>query len=163
MNSVQLVEQLDVAPTDKLISRDIVALFTRMPISVALDLLSPLFPESTVKMFEFVLRSTYFSYKGLFFEGIAMGSLLSPVIANFFMEFFEQSAMEQASLKPLFYCRYVDETLLVWQHGQVALEEFVGTLYSTYDSIKFTVGQEQYGKVAFLLIRSLDGKLGRNV
>lgn len=163
-NSAQLVKQLEavtLALTDGLISLDVVSLFTRVPISVTLEL----FPEATVKLFEFVLTSTYFSYKGFFFEqveGVAMGFPLSPVIANFFMEFFEQRALEQSPLKPLLYHRYVDDTLLIWNYGQAALEDFIDILNNNYESIKFTVEQEQDGKLPFLdilLMRRSGGKL----
>lgn len=47
-----------------------------------------------------------------------MGAPLSPVVANFYMETLKKRAIEQAPpLKPSLYRRYVDDTLLVWQHG----------------------------------------------
>lgn len=103
----QLVEQLDelaLAPMDKLICFDIVFLFTRVPIGAMLELLNPLFPAATIKMLEFVLRSTYFSYKQIFFEQVewvAMVSPFLPVIADLFVQFLVWKALEQAPLKPL--------------------------------------------------------------
>jgi hypothetical protein len=41
--------------------------------------------------------------------GAAMGSSLSPVIANYFMEYFEEMALETAIHKPLCWFRYVDK------------------------------------------------------
>lgn len=50
---------------------------------------------------------------------------MSSIIADVYMEVFEKRARERAPLKPALYKRYVDETLLVWPHGQEALREFV--------------------------------------
>ena len=43
------------------------------------------------------LRSTYLSYNGEFYEqseGAAMGSPVSAVVANFYMELFEEVALQ---------------------------------------------------------------------
>ena len=48
--------------------------------------------ERIVEMLELCLRSTYFSYQGVFYEqkeGAAMGSPVSAVVANMYVEFFE--------------------------------------------------------------------------
>lgn len=63
-----------------LVSLDIVALFTSVPLEVTLELLMLYFPAATVKIFEFMLKFTYFSYRGDFYEkgeGVAIGSPLS--------------------------------------------------------------------------------------
>jgi hypothetical protein len=60
-----------------------------MPIVASLNLLSQHFSEDILALFRHVLTSTYFSVGGKFSEqtdGVAMGYLLSPVIANMFME-----------------------------------------------------------------------------
>jgi hypothetical protein len=54
-----------------------------------------------------------------------MGSPLSPVIANFFMEDFEEKALNQATLKPTCWYRYVDDTFVIWPHGKDNLTEFL--------------------------------------
>ena len=52
----------------------------------------------------YVLTPTNFSVGGQFYEhtdGVAMGSTLSPVITNFFMEDFGERALAHATHKPL--------------------------------------------------------------
>ncbi|KAL9967792.1 hypothetical protein ACROYT_G026086 [Oculina patagonica] len=54
-------------------------------------------------LLNFVLRSTYFQYNGSIYEqkdGAAMGSPVSAVIANIFMEDFEERAIASAIYKP---------------------------------------------------------------
>ena len=49
--------------------------------------------KETVDLLELCLKSSYFSFKGKIYEqthGVVMGSPISPIIANIFMEYFEQ-------------------------------------------------------------------------
>jgi len=94
-----------------------------------------------------------------------MGSPLSPVIANFFMEDFEKKAIEQAVLKSVCWFRYVDDTFVIWPHGQKKLTEFLKHLNRLHNKIQFTMGIEE-GHLPFLDIdvyRKTDGSLGHKV
>jgi hypothetical protein len=71
------------------------------------------------------LTSSCFSFNGQFYEqtdGVAMGSPLSPVIANYFMGYFEEMALEAATHKPLCWFRYVDDIFHVWRATRVRTE-----------------------------------------
>lgn len=81
-NSVmtEILDSLVLGPSDRLVSLDVVSLFTRDLLKATLELLTTLFPETTIQMFEFVLTSTYYTYRGEFYEqvkGVAMGSPLA--------------------------------------------------------------------------------------
>jgi hypothetical protein len=41
--------------------------------------------------------------------------MLSPVIANFYMEDYEKAALELAPRKPCCWFRYIDVTFVIWQ------------------------------------------------
>ncbi|GFG37926.1 hypothetical protein Cfor_07414 [Coptotermes formosanus] len=79
-----------------------------------------------------------------------MGSPLSPVIANFFMEDFEERALQQATLKPLCWFRYMDDTFVIWPHGPINLEEFLERLYVLHRNIQFTMETEKEDHLPFL-------------
>ena len=67
----------------------------------------------TVKLTEVSLRSTFFSYQGKFYEqtsGVAMGSPLSPIVADLFMENFKKRALDSYPLKPTRWKRLFDDT-----------------------------------------------------
>ena len=50
-------------------------------------------------LLELCLKNTYFSFQDQFFEqveGAAIGSLVSPIVANLYMEYLEQKALSTA-------------------------------------------------------------------
>ena len=67
--------------------------------------------------------------------GVVMGYPPSPIIANLFMENFEQKALNFAILKPEWWSIFVDDTFLIWAHGKEELEKFVDHLNKPFESI----------------------------
>ena len=113
---VEQVKHINLAPGECLSSYDVSALFTSVPVDPALkvikDLLEkdPTFKERTALpveditlLFEFCLKNAYLSFQGQFYEqvkGAAMGSPISPIVANLYMESFEQKALSTAPHTP---------------------------------------------------------------
>jgi hypothetical protein len=100
---VQVLSSIQVATHEIMVSFDIVSLFTKVPIRATMDLLGRHFEEDVLGLFRHVLTTSYFTFHGQFYgqtDGVAMGSPLSPVIANFYMEDYEKAALESAPLKP---------------------------------------------------------------
>lgn len=60
------------------------------------------------------------------------------------MEAFETSALHDDPYKPTLYKRYVDDTLVIWSHGQEHLEECVNLFNNQEENIKFTVEVEKW-------------------
>ena len=95
-----------------------------------------------------------------------MGSPLSPIVANLFMEKFEREALDSYPLKPSRWKRYVDDTNVVWPHGEDELRKFLTHLNSISPNIKFTMELEENRSIPFLdvlLTRKEDGTLGHEV
>ena len=113
---VEQVKHITLAPGECLNSYYVSALFTSVPADPALkvtkDLLEkdPTLKERTVLtveditlLLEFCLKNMYFSFQDQFYEqveGAAMGSLVSPIVANLYMEYFEQKALSAAPHPP---------------------------------------------------------------
>jgi hypothetical protein len=103
------LQSLRVQPEGLMVGFNMVSLFTKVPIVDSLELFSLHFEDDVLALFKLVVTSPYFCSDGQFYEqmeGVAMGSPLSPVIANFFMEDFEKKAIDQATHKPVCCFRY---------------------------------------------------------
>ena len=92
-----------------MVSFDVTSLFTNVPIDAAVQVAlqkiendpsledrTTLTPAQIADLLTFVLRSTCFQYNGSIYEqreGAAMGSPVSAVIANLYMESFKEQAI----------------------------------------------------------------------
>lgn len=97
--------------SDSLVNFGVVSLYTNISIKEALDVIFRLTDPDTTRLVEIFLTSTFFYFEGEFYEqtyGVAMGSPLSPIVANLFMEEFESKALSSAAFKPKLWKRFVD-------------------------------------------------------
>ena len=79
-----------------------------------------------------------------------MGSNLSPVLANLYMEYFESILLPIIKPADMFWFRYVDDIFTVWDDKWGSFDEFLIKLNSLAHSIKFKVEWEVEGKLPFL-------------
>ena len=109
---VEQARQIKLEPGECLSSYDVSALFTSVPIDPALNIIKDLLDKDTtlkertvmevgdiILLLEFCLKNTYFSFQDQFYEqveGAAMGSPVSPIVANLYMEYLEQKALSTA-------------------------------------------------------------------
>ena len=109
---IQQLKDVKLQQDEIIISYDIKALFTSVPIQPVLNIIkNKLENDQDVKqrtsmsvchitsLLEYCLRSTYLVFQGKYYEqleGAAMGSPLSPIIANIYMEEFETKALSTA-------------------------------------------------------------------
>ena len=104
------------------------------------------------------LKSTVFSFKNVLYcqiFGVPMGSCISPILADTFMEFAEHRAISTFHTPPKLWVRYVDDTFCVIEEQYA--EEFHKHFNSISPSITFTLEREQNQSLAFL-----DVKVTRN-
>lgn len=76
-----------------------------------------------------------------------MSSSLSSVMANIYMEHFEEMALGTTPLKLIIWLRYIVDTLILWPH-QEAIQILSGHVNSVRPSIQFTMGGENKNKIA---------------
>ena len=152
-NSSQFVEitrGLTLQPSDILVSFDVVSLFTNVPTTetcllvkdrliqdLSLDDRTSLTPDQIHDLLLTCVSSSCFQFQGKFYEqtaGTSMGSPLSPVLADIFMEEFENSSLNTADLQPKLWLRYVDDTFVVWPHGRDTLQDFLQHLNQQHPS-----------------------------
>ena len=105
-----------------------------------------------ISLLEFCLRTTYFTFQGRLYEqvkGAAMGSPISPVVANLFMEDLETKALATALLPPTLWKRYVDDTFTIIQKSQK--DAFLEHVNSIDDNIHFPCEEpREDGSIPFL-------------
>ena len=77
-----------------------------------------------------------------------MGSPVSPIVANLFMESFEKDALETARNPSSLWLRYVDDTMTKIHSYHIF--EFSEHLNTTDPHIKFTSEKEEVNKIPFL-------------
>ena len=103
---MEQVRHITLVPGECLSSYDVSALFTSVPIDPALKIIKDLLVkdltlkdravigvDDIILLLEFCLKNTYFSFQDQFFEQVgdaAMGSAVSPIVANLYMEYLEQ-------------------------------------------------------------------------
>ena len=107
-------------------------------------------PQIT-SLLEFCLTHTYFLFQGKYYEqvqGAAMGSPISPLIANIFMEGFEVKALQSFPNPPSLWLRFVDDTFVIGkvEHSQDLLQH----INSQDPHIQFTVEPTLQGSLPFL-------------
>ena len=93
-----------------------------------------------------------------------MGSPVSPILCNLYMEDFEKKALSSAAHPPGWWFRYVDDTHT--KHKKAYGDEFFAHINSIDPDIQFTREREEDGKLAFLDTlsnRSQDGTITTTV
>ena len=96
--------------------------------------------DNILELLAFCLNNTYFVFQDTYYEqnkGAAMGSPVSPIIANIFMEAFERKAIATALHPPRVWRKYVDDTWVIQQ--QEHQQQFLQHINTVDVSIQFTV------------------------
>ena len=106
------------------------------------------------ELLEHTLQKNVFSFNNDFYRqtlGIAMGSPCAPPIAILFLDQFERKALEDATVRPEFMVRYIDDYAGIWTHGEQSLLDFLAYLNSLHQTLKFTLEYSASGQgVPFL-------------
>ena len=147
------------------------ALFTSVPIKDAITVIKQkletdqswkvrtnMTVNHVIILLDLVLNTTYFTFDGDLYRqkfGAAMGSPVSPIVANLFMEDFEVKALASAVVSPKLWFRYVDDTIVAQKKSQT--DNFTAHLNTQHPSIKFTMEREENGTLPML-----DAKIHKN-
>ena len=152
MDFVEQVKNIKLQPHECIVSYDVKALFTSVPTKSAVNIIKQLLEDdkelqqrttmtvqNIICLLEFCINNTNFIFQGNYYEqteGAAMGSPLSPIIANIYMEAFEKQAISTAPHPPTFWRRFVDDTFVVIQKTKE--DSFFNHLNTIDERIQFT-------------------------
>ena len=167
-NSIELKARLqDFATTHstnivRLGSLDVVSLFTRVPTDKVIEFVGRKIDEKSINvpipkncfldLLRLCVENNYFQFNDKFYKqkfGISMGSPLSPVLANLYMEFFETEVLPTLPNQPVLWLRYVDDIIFPWSED-LSFDQFFNQINRLVPSIDFTCEWERNGSIPFL-------------
>ena len=167
-NSSDLLDKithLEIENDEIMISFDVVSLFTSIPVEEAIGVIFVKLERDhflnirtkleatdiTSILSHLFINSAYFKKGSEYYSqnsGLAMGNPASPVIANIFMEHFEDLALSTTNCDIKFYGRYVDDTFVIIK--QFDVQNFTNHLNGINPAIQFTSEVESNGRLPFL-------------
>lgn len=133
-----------------LCSIDVVALYPNIPHDFGLEALKEVLEKREDKtistdtfldLAELVLSSNYFEHNGKTYiqnRGTAIGTRFAPPYAILALAKFEEDAINNYTLKPWVWWRYIDDIFMIWEHGDQSLKEFINYLNNIHPTLKFT-------------------------
>ena len=148
-----------------LLSLDVSSLFTNIPSKLVIERLEKrclLIHQNCkipfneiVNCSKFLFENTFFSFNGSVYqqiEGTHMGSPISPLFADIVMNDLEVYCLKKLKTDhnciPLFYYRYVDDTILCVHKKHVDL--IINTFNSYSSNLQFTFELEHNNRIHFL-------------
>ena len=94
------------------------------------------------EMLSLILLENSFQFKENYLQtdGTAMGTKMAVAFANIFMDKIEKEILRQSSIKPIFWKRFIDDVISVWDTSRNEIEEFLLQANNFHPTIKFTHG-----------------------
>lgn len=169
------IKDVLVPPDHKLLSLDVVSLFTNIDSKLVVNLVRSRWKEikknsgtkltqlQFIEALKLVLGNCEFSFENKIYKqkfGSPMGSPVSPAAANLVMEYVESTVLSRLNFKPLFFYRYVDDVITAVPSDKVDL--LLTTFNNFNKHIKFTIEMENDNHIPFLdvsLHRNNDGSI----
>ena len=159
---IKATKDLKLTAASRLISFDIVSLYTNVPLTEALSALDEFLIEQDItdqqaedisNLTKICLQQNHFLFDGITYvqpDGLTMGSPLSGLIADLFVDTVEKEIFKIPDSKHISYWgRYVDDVFLVWNGNQEQLDELLIAM-NKLSKLQFTMEEEKDGSLNFL-------------
>ena len=173
----QQVKQHSITGEEVMVCFDVKSLFTSIPVDLALTITkerlqrdqnlaerSYHFVDNILKLSDFVLNHNYFKYNGDHCKrifGCAMGSPISPVLADLVMEEIENTAISTFPHPPKWWFRYVDDSHSCLKKDQV--DHFHKHLNSIKPNIQFTFELENTNGQGLPFLDTITSRRGTEI
>ena len=108
---VRMMKDWKIEESDILTSFDVISLYTKIPIDEAIKVIRDIVDnDEPTKLVEICIKSTFFRFRGEIYEkkeGVEMGSPLSPIVSNIFMEKMEKYIIDSFPQNPKWWLRFI--------------------------------------------------------
>ena len=133
-------------------SMDVTSLYTNIPreegITTVCEAYEEFYQENPPiptrylrEMLSLILQENSFQFNGkdyLQTHGTAMGTKMAVAFANIFMAKIEKEILRQSTTKPIFWKRFIDDVISMWNTSRDKIEDFLVKSNSFHPTIKFT-------------------------
>ena len=134
------------------VSMDVTSLYTNIPQEEGINTVCEAYEESHQgnpsiptrylrEMLSLILQENSFQFNGKDFlqsHGTAMGTKMAIAFANIFMAKIEREILTQSNIIPIFWKRFIDDIISMWDTNRDKIEEFLLRANSFHPTIKFT-------------------------
>ena len=151
-NSINLANELiklEITDNHKLISFDIKDLYVNIPIQETIKIVQkkmtknndPQKTQQIIKLLKVILEQNYYSFRQQIFQptqGVAMGSPISGLIAELFLQHFEEIHLKHIldAKKITYHTRYVDDILIIYDSAKINAQDIDTYINSIHSNLK---------------------------
>jgi hypothetical protein len=158
------ISKLKLNPNCKIITLDIKDLYVNIPIIDTLYIINSLLKQNRTDekskkeimlLVDMIMNQNYFHYNGKFYKprsGVAMGSPLSGLMAEIFLQ-----DIEQKKIKPLledniiaYYNRYVDDLFIIYNPLLISPQDLLQQFNKQHKNLQFTLNEEINNQITYL-------------
>jgi len=146
-----------------MITFDIKDLYVNIPIDETLNIIKTNLQQNNdtktthqiVSLLRTVLSRNYFTFQQKIYQpeqGISMGSPISSLIAEIFLENYEDKNIKQflGAKRIIFYVRYVDDILIIFDKTKISPQNINTHINKAHSNIKLNPTYEEHSFINFL-------------
>jgi DNA integrity scanning protein DisA with diadenylate cyclase activity len=147
----------------RMITFDMKDLYVNIPINVTLSITKALLLEQNnehttkeiISLLDIIFQQNYFISQNNIYQpekGISMGSPISVIVAEIFLQHLENSHLNQIleTKNIIFYTRYVDDILIIYDTERTSSETIHNCMNKIHPNLEFTPTQEHNNSISFL-------------
>jgi hypothetical protein len=110
-----------------------------------------------ISLLHTILQQNYFSFQNNIYQpnkDIAMGSAISGTIAEIFLQFHENTHLNQLLDEKgiVFYTRYVDDIFIIYNTNRTTPEKIHDYMNKLHPNLEFTPTLEENNRISFLYL-----------
>ena len=161
---LNFIEKTKLPKNTILVSMDITSLYTNIPQEEGITTVckayedfyesKPPIPTRYLReMLSLILQENSFQFNGkdyLQTHGTAIGTKMAVVFANIFMAKIEKEILRQSDTKPIFWKRFIDDVISMWNTSRERIEDFLLKANSFHPTIKSFTAEISETETTFL-------------